>query len=63
MNGRKEPIAATMTRLKVLPRRHRIAHLRALIRHPSITPFRRKKLAVLLRDEINASFSREGSCR
>jgi hypothetical protein len=48
------PVAIMMTRLKPLPRRHRIAHLRALIRlHPAGSA-RRHELAALLRAEMTA---------
>jgi hypothetical protein len=48
------PIAAMADRMKPLPHRHRIAHLRALISlHPIHAP-RRRELAALLRDEMTA---------
>jgi hypothetical protein len=48
-----------MTRMKPLPRRHRIAHLRALIRlHPEGSS-RRPELAALLRAEMTARPDRE----
>ena len=48
------PIAIMMTRMKPLSRRHRIAHLRALIRlHPAGSA-RGYELAALLRAEMTA---------
>jgi hypothetical protein len=52
-------VAIMMTRMKPLPRRHRIAHLRALIRlHPEGSS-RRPELVALLRAEIMARPDRE----
>lgn len=48
------PVTIVVVRMKRLPRRHRIAHLRALIRHESIGSVRRKQLASLLRDEMSS---------
>jgi hypothetical protein len=42
------------TRIKPLPRRHRIAHLRALIRHEPDGSIRRDELAALLREQWTA---------
>ncbi|QWG17164.1 hypothetical protein KMZ68_19595 [Bradyrhizobium sediminis] len=44
-------MAMRMTRL---PRRHRIAHLCALIRQQSVRSIRRKELVTLLRTEVTA---------
>ena len=41
-------------RMKPLPRRHRIAHLRALIRHAPDGSTRRDQLVALLCDELTA---------
>jgi hypothetical protein len=41
-------------RIKPLPRRHRIAHLRALIRHEPDASVRRDELAALLREQWTA---------
>jgi hypothetical protein len=41
-------------RMKPLPRRHRIAHLRALIRHTPDGSSRRDQLVALLCDELTA---------
>jgi hypothetical protein len=46
--------AAMLARMKPLPRCHRIAHLRALIRQQLIHSIRRDRLVALLRDEIAA---------
>ena len=43
-----------IARMKPLPRRHRIAHLRALIRHAPDGSIRRDQLAVLLCHELTA---------
>jgi hypothetical protein len=40
--------------MKRLPGRHRIAHLRALIRHEPVDSVRGKELASLLRDEMTS---------
>jgi hypothetical protein len=47
-------VAVMINRMKPLPRRHRIAHLRALMRQPSLGPRRRAELAALLRAELMA---------
>jgi hypothetical protein len=48
-----KPTPAMMTRrLKPLPRHHRVAHLRALIRRHPAGSSRREELAALLRDEV-----------
>lgn len=51
---RYAPVTVMAIRMKRLPRRHRIAHLRALIRHESIASVRGKELASLLRDEMSS---------
>jgi hypothetical protein len=52
---RKAPSMEVMiARMKPLPRRHRIAHLRALIRHAPDGSIRRAELASLLRDQSTA---------
>lgn len=51
---RYAPVSVMVIRLKRLPRRHRIAHLRALVRHESIGSVRGKELASLLRDEMSS---------
>jgi hypothetical protein len=48
--------------MKRLPRQHRIAHLRALIRQSSAPSLRRFELVALLRDEV-ADHSGEGCAR
>ena len=52
-------IAVMINRMKPLPRRHRIAHLRALIRQPSLGP-RRAELAALLHAELMALAPKQG---
>ena len=52
--GMSTPVAAMITRMKPLPRRHRIAHLRALIRREQVASLRRAELAALLRQEMTA---------
>jgi hypothetical protein len=47
-------------RMKPLPRRHRIAHLRALMRQPSLGSRRRAELAALLRAELMAPSPKQG---
>jgi hypothetical protein len=46
--------ATMMAKMKPLPRRHRIAHLRALIRKESFHSILREELVALLRDEMTA---------
>jgi hypothetical protein len=47
-------IKIMIARMKPLPRRHRIAHLRALIRHAPDGSTRRDQLVALLCDELTA---------
>jgi hypothetical protein len=51
--------AIMVIRMKPLPRRHRIAHLRALIRQQPARSIRREELLALLRDEISARPGKE----
>jgi ABC-type uncharacterized transport system ATPase subunit len=53
-------IAVMINRMKSLPRRLCIAHLRALIRQPSLGPRRRAELASLLRAELMAPSPKQG---
>ena len=53
-------VALMLVRMKPLPRRHRIAHLRALLRRQPALSVRREELAALLRIEMAAQFGREG---
>jgi hypothetical protein len=46
------PVAVVAARMQPLPRRHRIAHLRALIGQPALDRMRRAQLAALLRAEM-----------
>ena len=48
------PIRVVTERMKPLPRRHRIAHLRALIGLRPLHATHRRELAALLRDEMTA---------
>ena len=53
-------LVVTMTiRMKRLPRQHRVAHLRALIRQEPVDSIRREKLTALLRDEVTARPTRD----
>jgi hypothetical protein len=45
------PIDVMIARMRPLPRRHRVAHLRALIRHAPDGSIRHDELATLLRDQ------------
>jgi len=49
--GLKLTPAVMVIRMKGLPRRHRIAHLRALIAQQPVRSVHREELAALLRDE------------
>jgi hypothetical protein len=53
------PVAVVAARMKLLPRQHRIAHLRALIRQ-SADALRRRELAALLRDEVTVLSGQAG---
>jgi hypothetical protein len=53
-------IADTTNRMKPRPRRHRIAHLRALMQQPSLGRRRRAELAALLRAELMAPSPKQG---
>jgi len=48
------PAAVMVARMKLLPRRHRLAHLRALMRSQPAGSLRRRELAALLRDAMAA---------
>ena len=52
-------IAIMRIRMKPLPRRHRIAHLRALLRQAMAWPVRREELAALLRAEMPVQLAGE----
>jgi hypothetical protein len=47
-------VAIMTARLKLLPRRHRIAHLRALLNREPAHSIRREQLMLLLREETTA---------
>jgi hypothetical protein len=55
----KASVAVMVFRMRSLPRRHRIAHLRALIGQTSLGSVRRAQLVALLRDEITLLCSKE----
>jgi hypothetical protein len=60
MNGGPKLTPAIMiARMKRLPRRHRVAHLHALIGQQPASSIRRKELAALLRDEMTARPGKE----
>jgi hypothetical protein len=60
MKREPELNAAVLTGgMKPLPRRHRLAHLRALIRRQPAGSIRGQELAALLRGEMNAQPSCE----
>jgi hypothetical protein len=48
------PVAIMAVRLKPLPRRHRIAHLRALMNREPGHSIRREQMILLLREEATA---------
>ena len=52
-------VAVMVFRMRPLPRRHRIAHLRALIGQTPRGSIRRIQLVALLRDEITLLCSKE----
>jgi len=52
--------ASMIGRMKPLPRRHRLAHLRALIRQQPAGSFRREQLTALLRRELSTQPALEG---
>lgn len=57
--GPKLTPAVMVIRMKCLPRRHRIAHLRALIAQQPVRSIRREELAALLRDELTVQPGKE----
>jgi hypothetical protein len=59
-----DPSAASIViRMKRLPRRHRLAHLRALIRRQRAGASRREQLLALLGDEMAAQPSHGSRAR
>jgi hypothetical protein len=52
MTRRYPPIGAVAARIKLLSPRHRLAHLRALIRQQAMGSTRRSVLAALLREQL-----------
>ena len=59
MRGPKPTPTIMVIRMKPLPRRHRIAHLRALIPQQPAHSIRREELVALLRDEMLARSGEE----
>jgi hypothetical protein len=57
--GPKLTPAVMVIRMKRLLRRHRIAHLRALIAQQPVRSVRREELAALLRDELTVQPGKE----
>ena len=51
--------ATIAARMRPLPRHHRIAHLRALIRRAPVRSLRGEQLTALLRDELTARPAQE----
>jgi hypothetical protein len=51
--------AVMVYRMRPLPRRHRIAHLRALIGQTTLGSIRKAQLVALLRDEMTLPCSKE----
>jgi hypothetical protein len=52
-------VVVMIVRMKPLPRRHRIAHLRALVARQATRSTRRQELVALLRDELSARLEQE----
>jgi hypothetical protein len=57
------PVATIADRMKPLARRHRIAHLRALIQQQPLRSSRRQELIALLHDEISVPPGKEVRAR
>jgi hypothetical protein len=57
--GPKPTPAIVVIRMRPLPRRHRIEHLRALIRQQPVRSIRREELVALLCDEMLARSGEE----
>jgi hypothetical protein len=57
--GPKPAPAIMVVRMKPLPRRHRIAHLRALILQQPVRSIRRQELVALLQAEMSAQPGKE----
>ena len=56
-------VAVMVFRMRPLPRRHRIAHLRALIGQTPLGSIRRAQLVALLRDEMTLPCGNESRAR
>jgi hypothetical protein len=63
MKSRSTPVAAMAARMKPLPLRHRIAHLRALIAREPAHSIRNQDLAELLCGEMATQFPSESRIR
>jgi hypothetical protein len=61
--SKRAPIEVMTERLKLLPRRHRIAHLRALVGRQIRRSIRGRELAALPRHEMTAQAGKGGSLR
>jgi len=57
------PVAIMANRMKPLARRHRIAHLRALIQQQPFRSSRREELMALLHDEMSVPPGKEVRAR
>jgi hypothetical protein len=57
------PVAVMVFRMRRLPRRHRIAHLRALIGQQPLGSIRRAQLVGLLRGEMTLPCGKVGCAR
>jgi hypothetical protein len=63
MKSRSGPVAAMVARMKPLPPRHRIAHLRTLIAREPAHTIRNEDLVELLREEMAAQLPGERRIR
>jgi hypothetical protein len=61
--SKSTPIEIVTERLKLLPRRHRIAHLRALVGRQIVGSVREHELAGLLHNEMTAQAGEGGRLR
>jgi hypothetical protein len=55
------PISILIKRMARLPRHHRIAHLKAIIRELPARSIRRQELQLLLREEVTAQLRKENA--
>lgn len=54
-----QTLAHILVRIKLLSPKHRLAHLRALIRHEPKGSLRARALAALLRDQVSVASANE----